>query len=229
MAKQNKVNENNFVDSVFDMALIFSRNAIVQLRDDTKEIQDVVAGDELLGWRGEYRKVVCVYRPKFFHPPMIRFGIGVSVSAKKGEYGVFLEIGEQTKLAVRNLVPNYDLVPMPKKARDISIFTDAVEVCIEDNPPEYRPSDVLKLSQKRSQENRPYLIGIEGSCLVVNDIVVFGCDVDKIKKFIKKEEDYAASKFKEKTRNNVSKIDRLRDDPQLERFVEDDDLAGDDE
>jgi hypothetical protein len=216
VVSQKKVNSDSFVDAVFDMALIFSKNSIVYLRDDTKLLSDVVVGDELLGWRGEYRKVLFTYQPRFFHPPMIRFGVGVCVEGKR-DRGSFVEVGEQTKIAVRNLMPNYDLVPSPKKARDILLFSDGVEVCSDTEPsPVYKPATVLKLSQKRSNENRPIMIGIEGSCLVVNDIVILGCDAEKIRKFIKKEDDYYGEKFKEKTRNNVSQIDGLRDDSDIE-------------
>lgn len=234
MATQKKIKiegilSSNELDSIFDMALIYSANGIVYLRNDTKEIQDVVVGDELLGWRGEFRKVTFVYRPKIFLPMMLRYGVGAQIVIKERNYPCYLEIGEGTKLAGRNFFPNYDPVTTPIKIRDLNIHSNAIEVCESNERGSwYKPSEILKLVQKRVDSFVPYLIGIEGSYLVVNNIVVAGCDGEKIKSFIEKEKKHDEQRIKKETRNDVIKTERLRNNPEDGESFFSEDESGDD-
>jgi len=214
---------NEELDTMLDMALIFDGEAIVHLRDDYKAVKDLVVGDEVLGWHGEYRTVTDVYRPKFFNPPMLKYGIGVQVVSHTRDKVTYLEVGEQTKIASRLFMPEYEIVHSGKKARDINLHSDKIEICNEnERGAQYAPATLLKLTQKLAHGYVPWLIGVDGLYMVVNDIVVMGFDSEKIRKFIRKEEAHA-KRIKTKARVDVSETDGLRKDTECkEPFVDED-------
>lgn len=205
------------IDSVVNMATIYKGSGIVHLRDDIKEVRDIVVGDELLGWNGEFRKVVSVHKPIYPLPRMMRCGIGFAVEGKYSSNASYIEVGEGTRVAYRDMYPYYDCIAKPKKARDLDIFFDCIETCIQDKfGARYSPGDLLKLVKKRSDDLIPYMIGIEGKCLVVNNMIVMGCDAKKITKFKTKEKQIYEERIQREARKTTNEAERLRED--IEQF-----------
>lgn len=204
------------LDNLLDMAVIFDGDALVHLKDDYKAVKELVVGDEVLGWRGEYRKITDIYQPKYFNPPMVRFGVGVQISGQDRDRVTYLELGEQTKVGSRNYYPDYDIVATSKKVRDINLHTDRVEVCNNDeHGTKYQTGEILKLSQRLAHGLIPWLIGVDGLCIIINDIVVMGCDSERIRKFIRKENEHE-KRIKREARNDAGEDNGLRKDTSLE-------------
>lgn len=197
---------------LYDMAVIYGSDSIVFLEDDIKHLKDVVPGDMLLGSDGKYHLVSVVYRPKYYYPNFLRYGVSV-VTFKEG-FGnkKLLEVGAQTELLCRKGGVFYDIKSMFKVVNLLDIYEHWMEICeVEENGVSYHPGEILRVSLKRGESSVPYLIGIEGGNLVVNQMIVTGCDSEKVLKFRRKEKRYGES---------ISKIAR-EDDPEIVELRED--------
>ena len=204
-------------EDLFSMAVVFSGDAIVNLRHDFKEIQDVVVGDELLALNGKYRRVTAVYRPHYYKYPFLRYGIGAGEYYTNG-IRTYLEVGEHTQIMCRKGPPFYDITAAPKSVSNLTLSKDMVEICnTVKSKYQYFTGDLMKISLKRCDRKIPYLIGIDEGYLVVNKLILAGCDADRIQKLKRKEESYVTQEKVKSTRNETGE---LREDNEVRETPE---------